>query len=484
MEIIMKNIKKKIEKLKDCLNALSRTIKEEEEIAQFCRLDEQAFTRTRKIPLSQLLYHFIFRHQATANAEISYSFSERNLPTKQALIKRENQLNPQIWKILLKEFREHLEEKELLTRTLEGYRIIAIDGSTLQLPFSEEVRDDFGGTTGPYIKKTKDIKTPMARISAMLDVMNHQYLDFDIAEFKSSELTLMFKHLDNTFGSLKDQKVIFLLDRYYGSVEFFLWCEMNHFNYIVRAKSNFYKKQRASLEKEQDGFFQIHIDEAWLKRLKREDVRSFAAENPDLKIRLVKNDYYYVEKGLKGEDTKVEREKESHTEYFTNLTFEEFETKALSLLYHLGRWPIETTYDILKNDLKLEEVHTAKTTALLNMIYSKVLMFNLERSLYALAQLSLDEQQKGYIPNNKRIIQEIYSYVFFRAFTQQKLTVKLLKRIIEEAMRLKRRKDFNRHFQRWGRFYKQIPKKKFRIDGRRNPIVSATRNGGYITTNR
>lgn len=63
-------------------------------------------------------------------------------------------------------------------------------------------------------------------------------------------------------------------------------------------------------------------------------------------------------------------------------------------LYHTLRWDIETTYDILKNDIEIENVHTTSVIALINMIYAKVFFFNLEMSINVLAQDELKEHCK------------------------------------------------------------------------------------------
>ena len=67
----------------------------------------------------------------------------------------------------------------------------------------------------------------------------------------SSEIPIMFEQLDQLFSFIQGKKVIFLADRYYGNADFFLWCEKNGFSYIVRAKSNFYKDQRALIEEKE-----------------------------------------------------------------------------------------------------------------------------------------------------------------------------------------------------------------------------------------
>lgn len=472
-------------KLTSILNNLSKSI-QSEEIKESCRIDTSTFSRNRLIPVETLLNELIFRHHNTANKDISFAFQERRAPSKQALIKREGQLNPKVWRVLLKKLREEMDSAGLMEKRLKGYRLIAIDGTTLELPPSKKLNQVFGGYLNQYYPTRESLLTPVAKLSSAYDPLNHQFLDVIINECNTSEIPMMFEHFDRLFNYLKGEKVIFLLDRYYGSVEFFLWCRLNGFNYIVRAKKSFFKHQRALVEEKQDVILKIEVDKAWRKRLKREEIRNYAAKEPELKVRLIKSDYNYTEqnrvKAEAGTYYTKRVEKSCHSEYFTDLNEDIFSPEEIVSLYHDCRWPIEVAYDVLKNDLEITQVHTTDPIAIINMVLAKFLLFNLEKSIFHIARNILEEKGLNDIPNNKKIISEVYSFVFFSSFVKARIKTKLLLRIIKESIRLKRKQEKDRHYQRWGRYFKAIPHKRFRIGGRKNPIVKAApRGGGYIT---
>ena len=78
--------------------------------------------------------------------------------------------------------------------------------------------------------------------------------------------------------------MLILADRYYGSAELFKFCELKGYKYIVRAKSNFFKKYRQAIPQHcMDAVLNILIDENWQKRIIRENVR------------LIKGHFEYVE---------------------------------------------------------------------------------------------------------------------------------------------------------------------------------------------
>ena len=60
----------------------------------------------------------------------------------------------------------------------------------------------------------------------------------------------------------------------------------------------------------------------------------------------------------------------------SNLPVDEFSCEELKELYHL-RWTIETSYNHLKNRMKLEEFSGNSTTLVLQDIYADVLLYNL-----------------------------------------------------------------------------------------------------------
>lgn len=104
-------------------------------------------------------------------------------------------------------------------------------------------------------------------------------------------------------------------------------------------------------------------------------------------------------------------------------------------------------------------------------------LFNLEMGIGALAQ---DEIGENYIPNNRKIINEVRRIQFIKKLMKGEIKGKDLQKIIKEGIRKKRKIEKKRHYQRGGRFLKSIPQKKYRIGGRSNPKVRKVA-GGFIT---
>jgi len=76
-------------------------------------------------------------------------------------------------------------------KTWNGYRLIAVDGSTLVVPSTDETQDFFG----IFETKKSGQKIVLARISEAFDPLNHITVDSGINPYNVSEQTMMIQHI-------------------------------------------------------------------------------------------------------------------------------------------------------------------------------------------------------------------------------------------------------------------------------------------------
>ena len=108
-------------------------------------------------------------------------------PTRSALWKARQRLDPQVFVALNQQAIAQFSTK-LSPSRYYGYRLLAVDGTTLRLPLSEAVIEAFGESTdGP----------PLARVSTLYAVDSHLLLDAQIAATCVSERELAIDHLDH-----------------------------------------------------------------------------------------------------------------------------------------------------------------------------------------------------------------------------------------------------------------------------------------------
>ena len=126
------------------------------------------------------------------------------------------------------EFYDNFEVKKY-----RGYRVCAIDGSKINLPYHPETVSEFG-----VLSFSTD--QTQALCSCMCDVLNNIVIDAVLEQGKASERKLAGQHV--THLSEKNDKELLLFDRGYLSSELIKHIEDNHFSYVMRVTEYAIKK--------------------------------------------------------------------------------------------------------------------------------------------------------------------------------------------------------------------------------------------------
>ena len=106
--------------------------------------------------------------------------------------------------------------------TWRGFRLLSVDGSTLELPPSDEIIQEFG-------VNTESNNIPIAKISTLFDLLNEMILDTKIAPNRSSEYDLAINHL----SKLKKGDLLILDRGYKAKWLYYILHEMN-IEYVIR----------------------------------------------------------------------------------------------------------------------------------------------------------------------------------------------------------------------------------------------------------
>lgn len=443
------------------------------------------FTRIRKIPLRTLLYYLIFRKGDVLADDINAFFpsvlSFDDKPTRYAMIKRMSELSNDVWTHIISRMTKEIYEPN---ETYRGYVLITVDGSPMDCPVSSATKEAFGGPLNRSVTRKEDLKRVMLRMSVLYDPLNHMAIDVSWGEYNTSEIPMMMEMLDRVAPILKNTKVIILADRYYPSAELFLLCKMRGWDYIVRAKKNFFKKQRAEHNGESDFTISVPITAGMKKRFKRDDVRDYAKDMDSLDVRVVASDYDYTEK-KRGKYKWYEKDVQVHAEYFTSLN-SDFAADEIRMLYHNDRWQVESTFFTLKTQLKLEQVNTHDPTAVVNEMLAKIVFFNIEKIFFHEAQKKLEKKERDrkrkHKVNNRSLITTLHNSFFVRAMYHGRMTAKMADDLIKNALSELVSVRPGRHYQRWRKFLLNIPNNRHRMDGRNDPCMKATKSG-ILTTN-
>src|SRR3989338_3773724 len=157
------------------------------------RKSSNCFVRKRKLPFPTLILFMLNLVKKSLQKELSEFFinfsSEKNI-TNSAFCQSRMNLNytafVELNDIMIKDFYENSKYK-----LWKDFRLLAIDGSRLQLPISKEIIETFG-----CAKNNHKTITPMAQASYCIDLLNKKILNSEIGRNETSEYKLALKHLE------------------------------------------------------------------------------------------------------------------------------------------------------------------------------------------------------------------------------------------------------------------------------------------------
>ena len=320
-----------------------------------------------------------------------------NTYSKQAFSKRRQCILPEAFQELYRLSTEFF-YKEAGYKTYSGYRILAVDGSKVNLPCNKELMEIYGCQ-----KSTNNLIQSL--VSCLTDVLNNVILDGIMAPCNGNGRELAKQHILN-LSKIKTDKDIILFDRGYPSAGLMQYIDQSGFKYIMRCSTSFV----ASINKKNftnDGIIK----------------HKFKKNGKDVTFRILRF-------SISNNTTEV---------LVTNI-FEEFSTSNFKELYNM-RWGIEKTYNCIKNRFGLESFSGTKPVCILQDFYANLYLYN------ALAMLMYGNNNKT---PEKKDIETKYVYKINESQAVNKIRDNLIKAVMAES-KIERNKLFMK-------VYKQLQK--------------------------
>jgi len=297
-----------------------------------------AFTRRRKMSFVQYILFILQKTGRSLQAGLNTFFvsmgEEPGSYSRQAFSQGRLRIRPEaileLFTFGVKEFYAGVEY-----RTFDGYRVLAIDGTKLNLPNTDELEQEFG------VQRTSGAPQVQALVSGMYDILNGIMVDVRISPCKKNERT----HAAELIGSLREQPVqknLIVMDRGYPSAELLHLLESEGHSYVVRCSSEFTVGMK------------LRGNDCIVEH------RFSCMKQHPLKIRVVK---------LPLPDGKVEI-------LATNLFDKSFSISKLAQIYRM-RWEIETNFNNIKNRLCVENFTGTNRIVILQDFYATMMLWNL-----------------------------------------------------------------------------------------------------------
>ena len=324
------------------------------------------FTRKRKLPFVSLVCFMLSGIKQSIQKGLTDIIQEHTTyksMTKSAFCQQRVKLKPEAFvelnQVLIDDF---YTDNEYFTHY--GKRVLSIDGSTLELPRSQEIIDSFG-------VNNEDNMIPMSRISTMYDPLNNLVIDGKMEANICDEYTLAVMLLDN----IREDDLV-ILDRGYGARWLFYLLQQKKADYIVRVQRNFGSNVDSFWDTEEKERI-VEIQELPKKSKKR--LQELGFEFKPFKFRLVK---IILNTG----ETEVLATSLLDSEKF-NLTF-------LKETYEL-RWGIEVNYDHLKNHIELGNFTGYSVQTIKQDFFANILLANIQALLVRDAQAEMSAKNEN-----------------------------------------------------------------------------------------
>ena len=296
------------------------------------RFTEKDFTRKKKLTftITLLIISNLIRKSLSLELVnfISY-FNKSNSKklsnfTQSAFIQSRNKIKPEVFKhlssVLVSEF---YTDNDLSIKLWNGFRLLAVDGSMINLPDTKELEGFYGRT-----QNQTDLGVVQARTSVLYDVLNSIVIDGKFVPKNIGEISLAKEHLSYT-----KKGDLLIYDRGYPSFELIFLHNKFDIDYLFRVKEGFNNVVKAFVQRGKTSQI-VKMQPSQHKSFKDKDY----TKESTVKVRLIK---VILDNGT------------CEILMTSLLNSKKYKTKMFKELY-FKRWKIETFYDELKNKLNVE----------------------------------------------------------------------------------------------------------------------------------
>ena len=284
--------------------------------------------------------------------------------TKSAFCQARKQLSYTAFIELNRKLVDNVYQSKESLKKWHGFRLCAVDGTSIRLPDSPEIKQHFGVHKG----RPEHTSCTMGMASVFYDVLNHIAIDSGIFPTRKSEHLCAEEHLQ-----FADKNDLIIYDR--GYTAFYLYA------IHLQKKINFCIRARTSKEL---------VIKNFIASGKKDAIVEFTPNKPSIKT--------CTEKGLSTKPIKLRlvrvNLKNQVEVLITNLLDQkQYRTSIFKGLYHL-RWGIEENYKRLKQWVEIENFSGKSVLSIKQDFYAKIVATNLTALVGLAAQEKVEKTTK------------------------------------------------------------------------------------------
>lgn len=334
----------------------------------FLKHPETDYTRNRKITFERFLNICLQMEGGTLQNELlKYYDHALDTPTKSAFCQQREKVSPEAFEFLFWEFTKSLVSLDA-PKTMKGYRLLACDGSDINIPYNPLDKDTFQ-------QNGEKKGFNQLHLNAIYDILNGIYIDCILeTDKKCHERAAFLRMVERCNDSIPS---IFLADRGYEGYSVFAHLLYSGQKFLIRCKGESSNGMLSTycFPYDDNGEFDCHINTILTcKQTKdiKENPQKFTYVPRD-KFDLYEKDYPFFPLDLRVLCIKLV---DGNFEYLvTNLDENDFSIAEIKDLYHL-RWGIETSFRQLKYTIDLVHFHAKKRQFIEQEIWARLIVYN------------------------------------------------------------------------------------------------------------
>lgn len=363
---------KRPEQIKAILSQLIQNIADHPE--QFSKNPQHDFTRTRKLSIERIIMLLLgMKGNSTTNELLDFFNYSLDTATSSAFVQQRNKLLPETMEMLFCSFVKRTSNATLY----KGFRLLAMDGSDIQIPTTKEDTDSYyPGTNGqrPY---------NLLHLNALYDLLSHTYADVLIQKSHYANERRAFTDMVDRSD---DIPTLFIADRGFEAFNVLAHIQEKGAKFLIRVKDISSCGGIASgLQLPEQDEFDVFISLLLSRKQTNADKALFKDRNHFRFISASSTFDYLPVKNKKSIPVapyplsfRVVRFPISDTTYetvITNLDEKDFPPEELKKLYAM-RWGIETSFRELKYTIGLLHFHAKKVEHIFQEIFAALIMYN------------------------------------------------------------------------------------------------------------
>lgn len=335
-------------------------------------LEQNAFTRNRKLSFQDIIYFILGLPRKSLSTELDLFCEEQEYyVSKQAFSKARYKISSQAFEDIFR-MSTDIFQFTRQSKTLDGYRIFAIDGSDIAVDHNQNNVAEFG------VKANNHSSYPMARLSALYDITNDLIVDVQFTGISVGEREHAHRLLSSkALTSSKKYKNLIIFDRGYPSRALIHELEDKGLFYLIRCSHSFLSCVNECLDGDH-----IVVD---------------TYKQRSTKIRVIKD--------TTGNEPHI---------FISNLFDTTQDTKYHQDLYH-KRWEIETKYGELKTRMRIENFSGKNPQAIRQELYAALFISNLSALIKSFIEADIEQKltndKHHYQLNRSFIIGKVCQYI-------------------------------------------------------------------------